>query len=449
MGPTGTMDPMLLKRPLFVAITLAIAAAAPAAHAQSFAADTPVTATAIAAPAPVSERIRQGIQAARLALDPSTSPEERHRQTLAAREILSAPAESGDAIAAWHLGSLLAGGMAGAEDAAHGVRLIQIAADQGHAVAAFWMAQHPQSPAHHRPKARIRYLERAAYAGHVSAMNLLAAHFAHQAIDARDRADRRIAETHRRFWLAKESEHAGTLRPVIGHPSPIDDIAPSEVAAPADQPAPDEQVAAVAAPTERAPSQTSHPSQHRPAPVARADATPARHRGHGLPRHEPAASCAHDERSLQLPGVSYEPSSRCTDADADTAGNGTVEKLSATDMNLLGLQHYARGDYGDAAAWFHRAARAGHPAGMTNFALLLLYGRGIDQDARRAVKLLHKAEALDNAVAALNLGQLHARGAFVERNDELALRYFRRAEQLGSDTARSARIDLMRRTGLR
>ncbi len=438
---------MLLKRPLFVAITLAIAAAAPAAHAQSFAVDTPVTATAIAAPAPSSERVRQGIQAARLALDPSTSPEERHRQALAAREILTAPAEAGDALAAWHLGSLLVGGMAGAEDSTLGVRLIQIAADQGHAVAAFWMAQHPQSPAHHRPKARIRYLERAAYAGHVSAMNLLAAHFAHQAIDARDRAGRRIAESHRRFWLAKESEHAGTLRPVIGHPSPIDDIAQTDVAALAEQRAPDEQVAAVAAPAERSPSQSSHPTQHRPAPTARADGAAAPHRDHGLPRHEPAASCAHDERSLQLPGVSYEPSSRCTDA--DSAGGDTVEKLSPTDMNLLGLQHYARGDYGDAAAWFHRAARAGHPAGMTNFALLLLYGRGIDQDARRAVKLLHKAEALDNAVAALNLGQLHARGAFVERNDELALRYFRRAEQLGSDTARSARIDLMRRTGLR
>lgn len=439
---------MLLKRPLFVAITLAIAAAAPAAHAQSFAADTPVTTTTIAAPAAVPERIRHGIQATRVALDPSTSPEERHRQSLAAREILSAPAESGDPLAAWHLGCLLVAGMASAEDVTHGIRLIQIAADQGHAAAAFWMAQHPQSPAHHRPKARIRYLERAAFAGHVSAMNLLAAHFAHQAIDARDHADRRIAEIHRRFWLEKESEHAGTLRPVIGRPSPIDSDDPStKVAAPTVQRAPDEQVVTVAAPAERSSSPASHRAQHRPVPAVRADGGSDRHRDHGLPRHEPAASCAHDDRTFQLPGVSYEPSSRCTDA--DTAGNGTVEKLSATDMNLLGLQHYARGDYGDAAAWFHRAARAGHPAGMTNFALLLLYGRGIDQDARRAVKLLHKAEALDNAVAALNLGQLHARGAFVERNDELALRFFRRAEQLGSDTARSARIDLMRRTGLR
>lgn len=436
--PISAVDPMLLKHPLFVAIALAIASAAPAVHAQAFGTEARITASGDAYDAATTRR-DDGIRAARMALDASLPEDARHRHALAAEELLSGATAAGDPTASWYLGSVYVSGLQTSPGFERGVTLIRSAANNGQAAAAFWMAQHPSSPAHANDRERIRYLDLAAYAGHVSAMNLLSAHYAHRALDAGDAVERRNAKTLRAFWRSKESEHAGSLRPVVGRPE-IDRFEP-------------------ATPTAEAPTRVIEPIAEPVAPTrAKLDPAPVEASETALPHdasdaHAPRwlteqerTACDHYGAGLQLPGVAQEQSGRCEPE--SEAEEHHSDRLSATDMNLLGLQHYARGDYGDAAAWFHRSARAGLPAGMTNFALLLIYGRGIDQDTRRAIKLLHKAEALDNAVAALNLGQLHARGAFVERNDELALQYFRRAESLGSDAARSARIQLMRRTGL-
>jgi TPR repeat protein len=416
---------MLLNRPLFVAIALAIAAAAPMAHAQSFG-------TEAVAPVQTSHGLAIGIREARAALDASRSAGERQAHASRATTELTLPATAGDATAAWYLGSLQMAGFGAPGEATSGVAFIRQAADAGLPAAAFWMAQHPASPASRHPTTRIHYLKQAAFAGHVSAMHMLAVHFSVQSAATASATDHRNAEIQKAFWESKEAEHAGALRPVVGRPDLIAaDSAPIEPTAHVpDAPAtPASRHVASVPPSAAVEDRPTHP-----APMA-----------HRARRED--ATCQHNRTQLRIPGVAYDDQPTCRDGlsqSLDQPGH----KLSPADMNQLGLEHYALGEYGDATAWFHRASRAGLPAGITNFALMLMYGRGVDQDARRAVKLLQKSDALGNATAALNLGQLHSRGAYVEHNEALALAYFRRAEARGSDAARSARIQLMRRTGL-
>lgn len=415
---------MLLNRPLFVAIALAIAAAAPMAHAQSFHSET------VEQPQSAHD-LAIGILEARAALDASRSPSERQAHALRATAELIVPATAGDAMAAWYLGSLQASGF-GAP--ASGVAFIRLAADAGQP-AAFWMAQHPASPASRDPSTRIHYLEQAAFAGHVSAMHMLTEHFLAQSTATASVIDRRHAEIQKAFWESKEAEHAGALRPVSGRPDLV-----------AADSTPDESVGN--APVSSTTTPTARHLTSVPQPASAAE----EQRPHHAASVEPLtgsddATCHHGRSQLRIPGVAYDDQPACRDGLSQSL-DAPEHKLSPADMNLLGLDHYSQGEYGDAAAWFHRASRAGLPAGITNFALLLMYGRGVDQDARRAVKLLQKSDALGNATAALNLGQLHSRGAYVEHDDALALAYFRRAEARGSDAARSARIQLLRRTGL-
>ena len=91
----------------------------------------------------------------------------------------------------------------------------------------------------------------------------------------------------------------------------------------------------------------------------------------------------------------------------------SIEKAQTGDpaaLYDLGERHYdGRGvplDYQQAAAWFAKAADAGHVKALTNLGLMALVGRGLRKDRQKALKFLEAAAQRGDETAKETLQKL-------------------------------------------
>jgi TPR repeat protein len=81
-----------------------------------------------------------------------------------------------------------------------------------------------------------------------------------------------------------------------------------------------------------------------------------------------------------------------------------------------GLSAYERGDYAEAARWWHKAAAQGDAQAQHNLGFMYAAGQGIPQDYTEAVRWWHKAAAQGDAQAQYTLGVLYAKGLGVPQD---------------------------------
>lgn len=105
-------------------------------------------------------------------------------------------------------------------------------------------------------------------------------------------------------------------------------------------------------------------------------------------------------------------------------------------------------DYKKAAFWFKKASDGGDPDGMYALALLYLNGRGVDQSAHEAKRLLITASEKGLPLAQIELGKYYRESNLGDRDYEQAIKWFKAAvkETLGS--AAYAEIGIMFDRGL-
>ena len=95
-------------------------------------------------------------------------------------------------------------------------------------------------------------------------------------------------------------------------------------------------------------------------------------------------------------------------------------------------------DYGQAVAWFRRAAAQG--LAEAEFALGLMYrhGRGVRQDEAEAARWYRRAAVQGHGEAQVNLGLLYEAGLGVRQDYLEAARWYRKALECGSAPSRAA-----------
>lgn len=89
----------------------------------------------------------------------------------------------------------------------------------------------------------------------------------------------------------------------------------------------------------------------------------------------------------------------------------------------------------EAADWYARTADLGHAPAMTSLGVLALEGRGVEQDAARALALFAAAASEGDARAQNNLGLMYARGEGVEQDYGRAAGLFQAAADQGLSQA--------------
>ena len=89
-----------------------------------------------------------------------------------------------------------------------------------------------------------------------------------------------------------------------------------------------------------------------------------------------------------------------------------------------------------AAAWFHRAAKAGDVVSRNNLAALYEIGNGVPQNYQSAAKLYELAARAGHAGATTALGRLVAAGRGVKENKAMAWALFTQADKLGEPNAK-------------
>ncbi len=89
--------------------------------------------------------------------------------------------------------------------------------------------------------------------------------------------------------------------------------------------------------------------------------------------------------------------------------------------------------------WFAKvlqdSAKAGIPDDMTLLAKLLMEGRGVPHDPKKAIALFQQAAAMQDAEAMYRLGVCYERGAGVPQNMVEAYTWFRKAASYGHEDA--------------
>lgn len=94
-----------------------------------------------------------------------------------------------------------------------------------------------------------------------------------------------------------------------------------------------------------------------------------------------------------------------------------------------------RKNYANSAAWFARAAKAGHAAAQYKLGGMYFAGRGVREDQGRAAYWWRKAALQRHPEALNNLAAMLATGLKVKRNPDLAHALQLVAAELGSEAA--------------
>jgi TPR repeat protein len=384
-------------------------------------------------------RIAQGIALASRAMNPDLDRAERAKYGQRASKALAAPARDGHADAAWTLGYLHAAATPGVMPSVETAEsLITTAADAGQPAAAFWLARHYEhiqatgldatfkikasdETRAAAPQRFKHYLELAALAGHVGAMEELARRYRHgDGVPASAEAAL--------FWDAKVTEHRGQLfRVSDAPPAPQSGISSAAHTLSAAEPAP-----APAPPLVQAPSAPVAPS---PAPrTTSADALPTTESVLAQTR----ARLAQAEQRIR--DLEAERDAALARIDSLTAQLEDVQRYrsatgNANELNSQGLALFQGRDYHGAERYFRLAAESGDPAASANLGLLYLRGWGVDQSTRTAVRLFKQASNAGNLIASENLGEIYARGIGVDRDVKRARDWYERALAQGSRTA--------------
>jgi len=93
-------------------------------------------------------------------------------------------------------------------------------------------------------------------------------------------------------------------------------------------------------------------------------------------------------------------------------------------------------DYGQAYAWYHKAADKGDPLAQFTLGYMFENGMGIPQDYAQAISWYRKAAEQGNDAAENNLGTMYYKGQGVARNLPEAQRWFRKAAEHGNVQAK-------------
>lgn len=108
--------------------------------------------------------------------------------------------------------------------------------------------------------------------------------------------------------------------------------------------------------------------------------------------------------------------------------------------NFVGSMHYngtgTPQDYGKAYEWYELSSKLGCSQGMVNLGYCYYYGRGCQVDYAQAFRCFAQAATLDqHPEAYMKLGDMHARGYFVDQDMQAAFNYYKKALELCEDDA--------------
>lgn len=99
-------------------------------------------------------------------------------------------------------------------------------------------------------------------------------------------------------------------------------------------------------------------------------------------------------------------------------------------------------DDAEAARWYMKAARQGHPGAQFNLGLMYLAGEGIARSDTEAAQWMRKAAEQGHATAQFNLGAFYTRGQGVDKSASDAERWTRKAAEQGLAPAQVALGDM-------
>jgi len=384
-------------------------------------------------------RVELGIALAIRAMNPELNRTQRAIYGQHASRMLSSPASEGNPEAAWHLGYLHLTGPGALRSPDVGQDLITKAADAGQPAAAYWVARRHQqiattgrdlnlgvvvTPASRKAAAEkfIHYLEIAATAGHVGAMDQLANRY---------RLGDGVAASSEAalFWSAKAAEHRGLMHPVIG-PTPTS-RAPNSLAS-GDSSSSNQQQIKPAEPVLQAPEPALAASVVADTRLASEHAIATEAMRARLALAERRIAELEAERDVALASVN------ALSAELEDLRRHRIANSNATELNRQGLSLYVGRDYEGAERMFRIASESGDVAAFANLGLLYLRGHGVKQSTSKAVKLLRRSSDAGNVIATENLAEIYARGLGVDEDNEHARRWYELALAQGSDSAQHA-----------
>lgn len=392
-------------------------------------------------------KVELGIVLSVRAMNPDIDRSERAGHAQRAARNLSRPASEGHPEAAWHLGYLHVAGPSVMRNRDLAEDLITKAADAGQPAAAYWIARHHEQIATTgrdlsfgvtaTPEARraagkkfIHYLETAATAGHVGAMQELATRYrdGHGVAASADAAI---------FWDAKAKEHRGLIYRVSG--APEQSVADSPLTPPPAALATLE----LASPPSTSPVVPAPPAAPTPPAAVRSDAS-------ALAAAEQELRAVRERLAVaerRIAELIIERDAALARGDALAAQIEDLRRFqtanrNATELNRQGLALYQGRDFQGAERLFRIAAESGDVAAIANLGLLHLRGHGVKQSTRKAVQLLKQASDAGNVVATENLAEIYARGLGVDEDPDRARGWYERAMAQGSATAQHALRDL-------
>ena len=119
-------------------------------------------------------------------------------------------------------------------------------------------------------------------------------------------------------------------------------------------------------------------------------------------------------------------------------GDAEAQGIMADGMMRLGTvldQADKERDYAEAVAWAQKAAAQKDGLGLLTLAYAYQYGRGVEEDAEKAVRLFRRGAECGNARCMQDLACYYMNGNVVERDFEKGLDLFRRSAELGDPLA--------------
>lgn len=171
--------------------------------------------------------------------------------------------------------------------------------------------------------------------------------------------------------------------------------------------------------------------------------------------------CAGGIEPAQAPNEGTPVLQPASSPSAPSNAQDKLEPASNTAPAAIGAQaQYERGlrfQKGDgvkqddqaAAAWFLKAAEAGHVKAQLALANAYLDGKGVGQDSNQAVKWFTKAAEQGDVDAQAMLGALYSSGKGVSKNSAEAATWLRRASEQGHTVAQYSLAGILERGELR
>jgi uncharacterized protein len=275
---------------------------------------------------------------------------------------------------------------------------MRCAADQGHAMAAFWvagalLADVPTPMKAGTPKveeARV-YLKTAAERGHNGAAQLLAS-----------------------LPTAADVTHPVAMKASVAPRLITSEMPPAVVAAP--------QIA-VASPSIEAPRIEPAPKE-KPAPLPVA----------AVACEAPTSEVIQPEAIARLQAQLDVANQKITQLQSQLASVRTHQEdvLEGEALNRQALAAIAKGDYATAIPKLRSAIKLGDVPAEANLGLMILQGNGVTANITEAVDLLARAANEGNRTAAENLARLYESGSHMPRDITRAVDWYRKAQTLGS-----------------